>query len=137
MASKNKKRSNTGPKTTESLAPTRVKMMFSTNQFYNDLDVPLYRPGVVYEIEGADKIQRWLKRGGVIVEGELPLPAPEPVDPSKIVGQGGEQTGDSDPVTGETGLEADQGKADGQKPDADQIEETEEEKEESTETDDL
>lgn len=132
---KEKKRSNTGPKTTESLAPTKVKMKFATHQYYNDLDKPIFESGKVYELEGADWIQRWLKRGGVIVSGELPLPVPEPVNPSKIVGQGGEQTGDSDPVTGETGPEADQGKADGQEPDADESKETDEET--STETDDL
>ncbi len=46
----------------------KVKMTFSESKFYNDLSNPIYGPGKVYELEGEDWIQRWIKRGGTIVE---------------------------------------------------------------------
>lgn len=48
--------------------PQKAKMKFTENKFYTDQNKPIFVPGVVYEITGADQIQRWLKRGGVIVE---------------------------------------------------------------------
>lgn len=47
-----------------------VKMKFHADMYYGNQDVPLYRAGEVYEIsdEGRGMIDRWLKRGGVIVE---------------------------------------------------------------------
>lgn len=51
-----------------------VKMKFKEDKFYNDLNVPLYEKDKVYEIKGADMIQRWVRRGGEIVEGELEFP---------------------------------------------------------------
>lgn len=52
----------------ETSFPTRVKMRFSEHKFYNDLNNPIYLKGEIYDIEGADKIQRWLLRGGEIIE---------------------------------------------------------------------
>lgn len=48
----------------------KVKMIFSESKFYNDLANPIFGPGKVYELEGDDWIQRWIKRGGTIVESE-------------------------------------------------------------------
>lgn len=45
-------------------------MVFSKDTFYNDLLVPLYKAGLVYEIQGGDMIARWQKRGGVITDAE-------------------------------------------------------------------
>lgn len=59
-------------KTTENIAPVKVKMKFNEDKFYNDLNHPIFFKGEVYEVEGVEWIQRWLKRGGVIVEGKLP-----------------------------------------------------------------
>lgn len=55
-------------------AEQEVKMKFSENKFYNDLKTPIYNKGEVYTVKGADMIQRWLKRGGEIVSGELEYP---------------------------------------------------------------
>lgn len=82
-------------KTEESLTPGKVIMKFSTHQYYNDLDKPIFLAGKEYELEGADWIQRWLKRGGEIVSGSLPMPAQEPSAPSTIVPPG-EQSGEPD-----------------------------------------
>jgi len=77
-------------KVEDALAKDTVKMRFKENKFYNDLDVPLYIAGEVYVIKGADMIQRWLKRGGEIVEGDLEFPETE-ANPSDVVPVG-EQT---------------------------------------------
>jgi len=45
-----------------------VRMKFSEAKYYTNLDVPCFEAGKVYEIVGADQVQRWLKRGGSIVE---------------------------------------------------------------------
>jgi hypothetical protein len=66
----------------------KVKMRFATHQYYNDLKNPIFYAGEVYELEGADWIQRWLKRGGEIVDGEMPTPKPEEQNPSVIVSPG-------------------------------------------------
>jgi hypothetical protein len=58
----------------EDQAKKTVKMRFSENKYYNDLDNPIFLKGQVYEIVGADMINRWLKRGGEIVEGETEEP---------------------------------------------------------------
>ena len=74
MASKNKKHKGPrGLKVTEDFAPTKVKMKFSEHKFYTDLNTPMFLAGKVYDVEGADWIQRWVKRGGEIVEGEFPV----------------------------------------------------------------
>lgn len=65
-------------------AKQKVVMVFKEDKFYNDLSVPHFKAGEKYVIEGADQIQRWLKRGGDIVEGELKINNPAP-DESKIV----------------------------------------------------
>lgn len=53
----------------------KVKMTFSEHKYYGKtMDVPHFEKGKVYEVVGADMIQRWLKRGGVIVQGELEFP---------------------------------------------------------------
>lgn len=64
-----------------------VKMRFPRDMFYNDPTVALYEAGKVYTIEGADMVQRWLKRGGVIVEGELVFPKPKEEVHSSVVGE--------------------------------------------------
>ena len=62
-----------------------VEMKFPEDMYYNDLSRPIYRAGEVYTIVGLDMVQRWLKRGGIIVEGEFsPKNAEE--NPSSIVG---------------------------------------------------
>lgn len=73
-------------KTTENLAPQKVKMKFSEHKYLNDMNTPHFYAGEVYEVEGAETIQRWLKRGGVIVSGELKTPKPEGT-PSTVVQQ--------------------------------------------------
>lgn len=73
---KNKQEQLKEIKLPETISPEeqKVKMRFSEHKFYNDLNKPLYEAGKVYEVVGAGFIQRWLKRGGVIVEGELNFP---------------------------------------------------------------
>ena len=61
-----------------------VKMRFKEDKFYKDQDVAHFEKGKVYEVKGADQIQRWLKRGGEIVEGQLEIPLVE-VNPSVVV----------------------------------------------------
>lgn len=61
-----------------------VVMKFKDNKFYNDQEKPLYEAGKEYRIQGADMIQRWLKRGGEIVGGELEMPD-QTADPSHLV----------------------------------------------------
>ena len=62
-----------------------VKMKFSEDKFYSDPTKVHFEKGKVYEIVGADQIQRWVKRGGEIVSGELS--APEAVDNPSVVHQ--------------------------------------------------
>lgn len=80
----------------QTLPQGKVKMKFKENKFFNDLDNPMFLAGVEYELEGADWIQRWLRRGGEITSGALNFPTPE-VNPSEIV--------DNSPPPGETGPE--------------------------------
>ena len=61
-----------------------VKMKFSEDKFYNDPNVPMFQAGKVYDMEGGDWIQRWLKRGGEIVYGEMPLPPSDISSPSIV-----------------------------------------------------
>jgi len=61
-----------------------VKMKFSSTQFYRDPDVPIFNAGEVYEVKGAEWINRWLKRGGEIVEGALPIETDNEMKPSSI-----------------------------------------------------
>lgn len=64
--------------------PSKVKMKFKEHKYYNDLDSPIFEAGKVYEIEGSEWIQRWLKRGGEIVD-EVKVVAPViPVEPEEI-----------------------------------------------------
>lgn len=58
-------------KITETLPKGTVLMKFTEHKYYNDLSTPLFYAGKVYELEGADWIQRWLKRGGEIIEGDV------------------------------------------------------------------
>lgn len=46
----------------------KTKIVFSEDKFYNDLANPIFVAGKVYEIEGDDWIERWIKRGGTIVQ---------------------------------------------------------------------
>lgn len=106
-------------KVTENLSPDKVMMVFTEDKYYNDLEAPIFRKGETYEVEGADWIQRWVKRGGVIVKGDFPVTQnPDPANPSSLVGeeppapqdpsedpQGDEQTDDNAPPSGESGEE--------------------------------
>lgn len=91
----------------ESNQPQVVKMKFSEDKYYNDLDKPIFEKDKVYELEGAGWIQRWVKRGGEVVEGEIPFPEQDEPNPSEIVGQGSEVA--NKPETSEDG----EGKTDG------------------------
>lgn len=63
---------------------SKVKMVFKEHKYYRDPNKPIFYAGKTYELEGSDWIQRWLKRGGKIVEGDLNFPEVKP-DPSVIV----------------------------------------------------
>lgn len=60
-----------------------VKMRFPKDMYYTDPNVPLYKGGAVVEVpEGM--VDRWLKRGGVLVKDEVAGKAPvAPVVPPK------------------------------------------------------
>lgn len=47
--------------------PGHVLMTFAENKFYNDPNEPLYMAGVVYDVP-VNMADRWLKRGGTILE---------------------------------------------------------------------
>lgn len=70
---------------TETHRPGVVKMRFKEHKYYNDLTTPAFYAGEIYELEGAEWIQRWLKRGGEIVEGTLEMPKPEAVQTSSVL----------------------------------------------------
>lgn len=72
-------------KITETLEPNKVVMVFKEHKYYNDLDTPIFEAGKPHTLEGADWIQRWLKRGGEIIEGQFVLPSGK-TSPSKVVG---------------------------------------------------
>lgn len=72
----NKNKNKQPLKITENHTPGKVKMRFKEHKYYNDLDKPHFEAGKVYELEGAGWIQRWLKRGGEIVEGGISYPTP-------------------------------------------------------------
>lgn len=94
--SKNKPK-NQGPRGTkvvQEMQPNKVKMTFTERKYYNDMDTPFFEPDKVYELEGADWIQRWLKRGGTIVQGELTFPKPEEPSLSTVT-----ETPDTPPQT--------------------------------------
>ncbi len=57
-------------------AVEKAKMLFTEDKFYNDLSNPIFEAGKVYELEGADWIQRWIKRGGAIVDKNTNEPMP-------------------------------------------------------------
>jgi hypothetical protein len=61
-----------------------VKMKFKEDKFYNNPFVAHFEKDKIYEVRGGDMIQRWLKRGGEIVQGELEVPEPKP-NPSVLV----------------------------------------------------
>lgn len=64
-----------------------VKMKFTKEMFYNDMTKPEFEPNKIYTLKGAGWIQRWLKRGGIIVEGEFTMPevTPEQIEAAKAV----------------------------------------------------
>lgn len=84
------------------LAPGRVKMKFAQHMYYNDLDKPIFEAGVVYELEGAEWIQRWIKRGGEVLEGDTGLPDSAPANPSELVAKGKEKLDNTPEPTKET-----------------------------------
>lgn len=78
-------------------ASPKVKMKFSRSMFYNDPQVPLYEANTVYEIE-PNMVDRWLKRGGVVVTDEevvqAPVKAEEPVVPDEEVSEDEDESND-------------------------------------------
>lgn len=92
-----------GLRTTETLAPGKVKMKFKEDKFYNDRHTPIFKAGEVYELEGEAWIQRWIKRGGEIVKDARPVPVHTP-DPSVVIPnpKSGAPVGDKEPETKET-----------------------------------
>ncbi len=46
------------------------KMKFNRPMYLTDRNIPLYMPGKVYDVPGK-MVERWLKRGGVIVKDEV------------------------------------------------------------------
>lgn len=77
-----------GKRQNELARSPKVKMKFDKDQFYvraetreHDLANPIYKAGQVYEIDAKD-VERWLKRGGVIVKDE-----PKPAQPPKVEDQ--------------------------------------------------
>ena len=56
-----------------------TKMIFTEDKYYNH-DV-IYKAGEVYEVEDA-MVNRWLKRGGSIVE-DAPIEKKKPAPPTK------------------------------------------------------
>ena len=59
----------------------KVQMMFGKEVFFKSQTVPHFLPGKVYDVE-ARSVDKWLKRGGQIVTGEM-LPIQEPVESSE------------------------------------------------------
>lgn len=49
----------------------KVKMRFTEEKYYNDPNTPHFEKGKIYEVQGQDIINRWLKRGGEIVTDEM------------------------------------------------------------------
>jgi len=64
---------------------SKVKMIFTEAKFYNDSENPIFEPNKVYELEGADWIQRWVKRGGAIVDEKTNKPVPADGDKEEKV----------------------------------------------------
>ena len=81
--SKNKEKLRGEVIVTETFSPDSVLMKFSEHKYYNDLNSPMFEAHKVYEIAGAEWIQRWIKRGGEIVE--RPVQTKKPM-PQKIEG---------------------------------------------------
>lgn len=52
-----------------------VKMRFPKDMYYSDPNVPLYSGGKVVDVPES-KVDRWLKRGGVLIEDEVRGAAP-------------------------------------------------------------
>lgn len=70
MSNKNKKleKSAAQQEAKELAVKDKVLMRFSENKYYNDLENPIFEKGKTYVLEGAGWIQRWLKRGGEILD---------------------------------------------------------------------
>ncbi len=49
----------------------KVFMIFNRTMFYDSREIPIYNAGIVYEIP-LNMVDRWLKRGGVIVDEPKP-----------------------------------------------------------------
>lgn len=85
MSNKRPNKVSKMPEVIKAATPGKVKMKFKEHMYYNDLNNPMFNAGEIYELEGADWIQRWLKRGGEIVEGDLVLPKGDKPNPSALV----------------------------------------------------
>lgn len=59
------------------MSSKKVKMIFSKDMFYNDMNKPLYCAGKIYDVE-ENMVARWLKRGGEVVDG---------TEKTKVVGE--------------------------------------------------
>jgi len=71
----------------QEVAGDKVLMRFKEHKFYTDLNKPHFEAGKVYELEGRDWINRWIKRGGELVDSapsevvalsSVPEPSPGP-----------------------------------------------------------
>lgn len=64
--------------------PAAVEMTFPKDMFYDDMKKPLYLANKIYVI-APEMVDRWLKRGGVIVKAGKPVSptviAPAPQNP--------------------------------------------------------
>lgn len=79
---KNKYLSKQVQKSAEASEEKTVKMIFSEQKFFNNLNEPLFLKGKVYELQGFSWIERWQKRGGKILPSNTDLPHAEQVAPS-------------------------------------------------------
>lgn len=52
-----------------------VQMRFPKDMFYNDLTVPIYKGGEICDVPEST-VDRWLKRGGVLIKDEELKTAP-------------------------------------------------------------
>lgn len=75
-----------------------VAMRFPKDMYYNDLNVPLYKGGEVVQVP-EKMVERWTKRGGVLVadeqRGAAPT-APHVEPPKKTLEKNGEDEGEKE-----------------------------------------
>lgn len=84
----------------------KVLMLFPENMYYNDLDKPIFEKGKTYELEGADWIYRWKKRGGIVVESAEKIAVPAKQDDVKTTEDLAPEVVAHEEVSAEEDLEA-------------------------------